>query len=174
MTRHRRVDLIHALLRLPRAAVRLLALSLALLAGHAMAATCSVSTPGVAFGGYDVFAAGATTSSGSIKVSCSTTGELFVQVNYAVTLSTGSSNSFVQRTMKNGADSLGYNLYTSNAYSTVWGDGTGSTATETGSFTLWFFSPTGTATLTVYGRVPALQDVSVGNYSDNVTATINW
>ncbi|HUH93751.1 MAG TPA: spore coat U domain-containing protein [Casimicrobiaceae bacterium] len=153
----------------------MLAALLALLVGEAYAASCSVSTPGVAFGTYDVFAASPTSSTGSIKVTCTLGAELFVRVNYTVSLATGSSNTFVQRTMKSGANALGYNLYTSNAYSTVWGDGTGSTNTLGGSMTLSIFNTSDSVTMTVYGRVPALQDVAVANnYQDNVTVTVTY
>lgn len=152
-----------------------LALWFAVAATDALAATCSASTVGVAFGGYDVFNATPATSTGSVKVTCTLGAEVFVRVNYTISLATGSSNSFVQRTMKSGANALGYNLYTSNAYSTVWGDGSGSTAMVAGSITIWIFNPSGSTTTTVYGRVPALQDVAVANnYQDNVTVTVTY
>jgi spore coat protein U-like protein len=153
----------------------MLALGLAFVAAEAMAASCSVSTPGVAFGAYDVFAASPTTSNGTIKVSCTLGAEIFVRVNYTISLASGSSNTFVQRTMKSGANALGYNLYTTNAYSTVWGDGTGSTATVAGTITLSIFNTTGSTNTTVYGRIPALQDAAVAsNYQDNVTVTVTY
>jgi len=152
-----------------------LPLSLVVFAGHAAAATCSASTVGAAFGSYDVFAGTASTTTGSVKVSCSLGAELFVTINYTISLSAGSSNSFAQRTMKSGANTLGYNLYTSNAYSTVWGDGSGSTSTVSGNMTVWFFVPNASTTTTVYGRVPASQDVAVANnYQDNVTVTVTY
>lgn len=154
---------------------QMLALGLAFAAAEAMAASCSVSTPGLAFGAYDVFAASPMASNGTIKVSCTLGAEIFVRVNYTISLATGSSNTFVQRTMKSGGNSLGYNLYTTNAYSTVWGDGTGSTATVAGTITLSIFTPTGSTTTTVYGRIPALQDIAVANnYQDNVTVTVTY
>ena len=75
----------------------------------------------------------------------------------------------------NGADTLNYNLYTTNAYSVVWGDGTGSTVTVAGSMRLTSPNPTKTNTHTVYGRIPALQDAAVGSdYQDNVTVTVTY
>ncbi len=142
------------------------------------AVTCSVSTPGLAFGTYDVFAAGATNGNGTLNITCSLDpGDQGAQklVPYVVSLSTGSSGSFVQRTMKSGSNALAYNLYTSNAYSVVWGDGTGSTATQSGSHVLNNGHPTLTSSFTAYGRIPALQDVAVASdYGDNVTATVSW
>jgi spore coat protein U-like protein len=138
--------------------------------------SCSVSTPGLNFGGYDVFAAGAVNGNGTLSVTCNLNPPPNNStVNYIVSLSTGSSNSFIQRKMQSGANTLGYNLYTSNTYSVVWGDGTGSTATMSGSMKLKNNNPSQTNGLTVYGQIPALQDAGVGNnYLDNVTVTVSY
>ncbi|HZI83930.1 MAG TPA: spore coat U domain-containing protein [Casimicrobiaceae bacterium] len=166
----------------PAPALRIVALGLALALGStaqdARAATCTVSTPGVAFGSYDVFAAGATTGNGTITVACTFDLNIdngLTRVNYTVSLSTGGSNSFVQRLMASGANTLGYNLYTSNAFAQVWGDGTGSTATVSGSLSVNPAHTSASNSHTVYGRVPALQDAAVAsNYRDNVTVTVNY
>jgi spore coat protein U-like protein len=54
--------------------------------------------------------------------------------------------------------------------SAVWGDGSAGTQR--------YFNadpPNNTnIVLTIYGRIPPLQDVSAGAYSDTITATINW
>jgi spore coat protein U-like protein len=159
-----------------RAAHAGVALALGVFAPSALAAfTCSASTPGLAFGSYDVFAAGATNGTGTLSVTCSLIAPANDgKVSYTLSLSTGSSNSFVQRQMKSGANVLGYNLYTSNAYSVVWGDGTGATAMVTGTMQLdKFTNPSQTVRQTVYGQIPALQDAGVApNYLDNVTVTV--
>jgi spore coat protein U-like protein len=164
--------------RQPGHAVRAaVTLCLCLATTSAVAApSCSVSTPGLNFGPYDVYAAGVTNSSGTLTVTCDLNpppGN--ADVNYTISLSTGSSNSFVQRQMKSGANTFGYNLYTTNAHSVVWGDGTGSTATVLGSMRLTSPSPSKTNTHTVYGQIPALQDVAVASdYQDNVTVTVTY
>ena len=141
----------------------------------AAATSCSVSTPGIAFGNYNVFATTAVTSTATLTVSCTLSGALLATVNYTVSMSTGSSNTFVQRQMQGGGYTLGYNLYTSNTYSNVWGDGTGSTSTVSGSMTLYFFAPTGSATLTAYGQIPAQQDAGVSSaYTDNIIVTVSY
>jgi len=161
-----------------RRATRLgIAIGLGAAATHAAAVTCTASTPGVAFGTYDVYAAGVTNGNGTLTVICnydaSDTG--VINLTYAISLAAGSSNSFVQRQMKSGANTFGYNLYTTNAYAVVWGDGTGSTATISGTMRLNNGHPSQTNTHTVYGRIPALQDVAVANdYRDNVTATVTY
>ncbi len=158
--------------------LRIVITALSAAALDAAAVTCTVSTPGVAFGSYDVFAAAATNANGTLNISCSLDpSDQGAQklVPYVISLSTGSSGSFVQRTMKSGTNALGYNLYTSNTYSVVWGDGTGSTSTQSGSHVLNGGHPTLSSSFTAYGRIPALQDAAVASdYRDNVTATVSW
>jgi spore coat protein U-like protein len=163
--------------RIRRAGMAAVGLALGLLSTFAFGAfTCSVSTPGLSFGGYDVFAAAATNGTGTLSVTCSLIAPASDgNVSYAISLSAGHSNSFVQRQMFTGANVLGYNLYTSNTYAVVWGDGTGSTTTITGTMKLNKISnPSQTVKQTVYGRIPALQDVAVGSYVDNVTVTVTF
>jgi spore coat protein U-like protein len=159
-------------------ALRIVIAGLSVTALDAGAVTCTVSTPGLAFGSYDVFAAAATNGNGTLTLTCSLDpSDQGAQkiTPYAFSLSTGSSGSFVQRTMKSGSNALAYNLYTSNSYSVVWGDGTGSTSVMSGSLLLNGGHPTVTKDFTVYGRIPALQDAAVASdYRDNVTATVTW
>ncbi len=122
-------------------------------------------------------ASGVTNGNGTLTVTCSydSTDTGVINVTYTISLAAGSSNSFVQRQMKSGANAFGYNLYTTNAYSVVWGDGTGSTATISGTARLNNGHPSQTNTHTVYGRIPGLQDVAVASdYQDNVTVTVTY
>ena len=127
-------------------------------------AACSISSVGsISFGNYSVFTATPVTSTGSFSVAnCQTTKR-----SYTVTLSAGSSASFSARSMAKGSDTLQYNLYTDSAFSTVWPD-TGTAVSGTGAT-----GSSGTAK-TVYGRIPAGQDVPAGDYADSVTITISF
>jgi spore coat protein U-like protein len=133
-----------------------------------------MSVPALAFGPYDVFAGTQITSTSTISVTCTLTGNTNTTVNGSLALSTGSSATYVQRTMKSGVNALGYNLYTSATLTTVWGDGTGATQVIAGSLPLTTTSRVQTVTLNVYGAVPALQDAKVGTYTDNVTMTLTY
>jgi spore coat protein U-like protein len=134
------------------------------LCGRAEAA-CTISTTAVSFGTYDVYNASATTSTGTITYRCAGSDH-----NISVTISTGSSGTFANRTLKKTSENLTYNLYRDAAFATVWGDGSGTTATYQINN-----PPNNTdVNLTVYGRVQALQDVSAGSYSDTVIATISF
>lgn len=123
-------------------------------------AQCSVSSSGVAFGTYDVLLTPPDDTTGTVSFSC------LLLLLPRITLSTGSSLSFAPRTMKKGAEALSYNLYLDAARSSVWGDGTAGTS---------YYQPLLAllgGTVTVYGRIPAKQNVSAGNYTDTVVVTL--
>ena len=122
---------------------------------------------GVAFGTYDPFAGGATTSNGTLAFRCTGVGSGTVDVT--VTLSKGSSTTYTPRTMT-GPATMDYNLYIDPFGLLIWGDGTG------GSFPFGPFSVSNnqTVTLTIYGQIPAGQDLAPGSYSDTITASVNY
>lgn len=142
-----------------------------------IAANCTISTTAVAFGPYDPVVANAATAlnaAGTVIIGC-TKGSA-----PTITLSLGSNAVGSQRNMLNGsnADVLGYQLYqpTSTALpstctfpgTTVWG------TTGSNIFTPTIPASKATRTYSVCGTVAAGQDVSVGSYSDIVTATVNF
>lgn len=122
-------------------------------------ASCTASTQAVVFGNYDVFSQAALQGVGGIEVSCSPAA------TYSISLSTGN-GSFQQREMLGGGAILYYNLFTSAAYSVVWGDGSGASSTVAGTGELEFH--------TIYGLVPAGQNLRAGNYTDTIVVTINF
>ena len=70
--------------------------------------------------------------------------------------------------MKSGANTLGYQLYLDSGRTTVFGDGTASSSTKSGT-------GSGSAqSISVYGRVPTLAGVVPGSYTDTVTVTITY
>jgi spore coat protein U-like protein len=149
-----------------RVAARVLAgLGLVLLSsGRADAAHCTISTTSVNFGSYDVFNSTPTDTTGTVSVTCSGNADV------TITLSKGGSSTFNPRTLNSGTDTLNYNLYRDAARTTIWGDGTGSTASYT-----QVGLPNNTAqNLTIYARIPAAQDVRAGTYTDSVTVTIDF
>lgn len=130
------------------------------------ATSCSVaSVSSVSFGPYNVFATTPNNNGiGSLTLHCQGGGG---KETFDVTLSTGQSNSYALRMMMSGGDLLNYNLYTSATRTRVWGDGTGiSSVMMAGRNT--------TTTLNLFGKIPAGQDVAVGTYADNITATVNF
>ncbi|MBI4207696.1 MAG: spore coat protein U domain-containing protein [Betaproteobacteria bacterium] len=125
---------------------------------------CSVDPTPVAFGVYSPFSGAPADTAGTLRVTCST-----ATVGYTVLLSAGGAGSYSPRRLSGGGHTLSYNLYTDPLRTVVWGDGSGGTASVTGAFAL-----PGNIDHTVYGRVPALQNVSAGTYTDTITVTINF
>jgi spore coat protein U-like protein len=149
----------------------------ALMASVAQAVTivnCTASASGIAFGIYNPLSAVATASTGSLKVTCNGSGTGSANVTLTVTLSAGLSGSYATREMFSGVNALNYNIYWSTAYNQIIGDGTGgSFAGTAGPFVV----PAGGsnfATGTLYGRIPASQDVAPGAYSDVIIVTVTY
>ena len=153
---------------------RSLLASVALLAAMPAQASvgCSFSTVGVNFGVYDMLRTAASDSTGSVTVSCANApppGN--ATIDYAVTLSSGSSGNFASRRMASGRFQLQYNLFMNSARTQVWGDGSAGSGLVGGSLRL-----AGRRTLSdtypIYGRIPAQQDVGTGSYADTIVVTL--
>lgn len=125
---------------------------------------CTVAATNLAFGNYDASSGTPNDATSTVTTTCSNT------TNYTVALNagTGSGATVATRKMTNGANTLDYTMYTTSGRTTVWGDGTLSTATQSGTG-----NGSGQA-LTVYGRISTGQYVTAGNYSDTVTATVTY
>jgi spore coat protein U-like protein len=151
-----------------------LSVLLAPLAHAATSINCTASASGIAFGIYNPLSAFADASTGTLKVTCNGSGTGSANVTVNVTLSAGLSGSYAARKMLSGVNSLKYNIYWSTAYNQIIGDGTGgSFAGSAGPFVV----PAGGsnfATGTLYGLIPASQDVAPGAYSDVITVTVTY
>jgi spore coat protein U-like protein len=131
----------------------------------AQSPSCTISATSVNFGNYNEFNGTNLDSTGRITYRCNATA-----ANITIGLTKGLSSTFNPRLMSKGAEVLGYNLYRNAARTNIWGDGTSGTAVYTRA------NPPNNSNVnvTVYGRVPAGQDVSAGTFSDTVTAVINF
>jgi spore coat protein U-like protein len=125
-----------------------------------VAAKCTFSAPNtLAFGTYDPVTDHATAdldASANLRVAC-TKGAPSVWIGFETT----------GREMSNGTETLTYELYTDSGRNDVWGDTSGTGYSYTAASKAETNVP-------VYGRVAGGQDVSVGNYTDTITATINF
>jgi spore coat protein U-like protein len=131
---------------------------------------CTVSATNLAFGNYTP-STGAVTNSSTVTYAC-TNGTPITTITLNIGTTTGAT--FAQRLMTNGTQTLEYNLYTSNAYSSIWGDGTGGSVTQSGVTGAGLGT---SSTLTVFGRLPdsvANQAIPPGSYSDTITVTVNY
>ena len=127
----------------------------------APAGACTIGATGVAFGSYDPRSATAKDSTGTVTLNCPSNR------SGVVSMSTGGSASYTQRKMASGANTLNYNLYTNSTRTAVWGDGTGGSTTVS-------VAKGYAGTLTIYGRIPASQNVRAGTYSDTITVTVTF
>ncbi|MBE1529902.1 spore coat protein U-like protein [Sphingopyxis sp. OAS728] len=131
--------------------------------------SCTVSATGVAFGSYNTLAASPNDAAGSVRVVC--TLLLDLAGSFTVDLSPGASNNYAGRTLRNGTNSLVYNLYTNAARTQIWGNGTGSSLRVTQSFAGLLLVD---RTIPVYGRIPARQNARAGAYSDTIIVTVTY
>lgn len=137
----------------------------------ANAATCNVSATTVGFGGYDTLSPLNDDATGTVTVSCSG-GLISLLVSYNILLSKGGAGTYTPRRMASGSNTLNYNLYTNITRTTIWGDGTGGSSIVSDGYLVGLFVVT--RNYTVYGRIPALQNVASGSYVDTITATVNY
>ena len=130
--------------------------------------TCSATAATLAFPNYTP-GGGAQIGNTSISIKCTK------NTPFTVTLNAGSTtgDTFLQRLMGSGANTLQYNLYTSAALGTVFGDGTGGTGTVPGTG----LGVATTNTVQVFGQVPdnATNQAAVpGAYTDTITVTVTY
>lgn len=142
----------------------------------AHAATCGtgldpiiVSATPTAFGTYSPGAGAPDTANGTVTIAC-TAPVTDTLPNFTVALDGGSAASFTPRQMSFASLHLNYNLYTSSAFTTVWGDGTSGTVTQNYDSG----SGLGTINLTAYGNLPSGQYAAPGNYADTITVTVSY
>jgi spore coat protein U-like protein len=129
--------------------------------------TCSATASTLGFGNYTP-GTGALAANTTVNVKC-TKGTGFT---VALDKGTTTGGTIANRLMTNGTDTLQYNLFTTAAFATIFGDGTtGVTQAGTG---------TGLATnvaLTVFGSLPDSapnQAVAPGSYTDTIGVVVTY
>lgn len=138
------------------------------------ATVCRVSTTGaVAFGGYDVTSLSPADSQVNIGITCDRDGG---PANVTLTMGLGAglhATSVNSRRMLHAGgsgDYLSYGLYSNVGRSTVWGFSPG---VDTVARLVTVPKGSASTTFTIYGRIPARQNVSAGVYGDSVQLSIN-
>lgn len=139
------------------------------IAAEIHAFNCRISTTPLNFGSYDVFSGFVLDSTGTVSITCNAPDHKPLAI--LVTLNAGGSGSFNPRQLRatTGNDRLNYYLFTDPSRSVIWGDGTGGSSPVSGVVTKY-----SSFNALVYGRIPARQNVSVGAYTDQITATVIW
>jgi spore coat protein U-like protein len=157
--------------------------SLGLVAGPALAATdteplvisasvvdsCVMTTAPIVFGAYAPAFANLSApldATGSVSVTCTSGATTMITLDQGAH-DGGGSPAIPQRRMLSGTvDFLSYGLFSGSVTGSIWANtvATGVGGTGNGA----------QQTLTVYGRIPAGQNVPAGSYQDTVTATVTY
>ncbi len=130
--------------------------------------SCSVATTAVTFGTYVPTAQ--KTANGNVAVTCSAL--VIFSAAYVISMAKGNSTTYTPRFMNRLGVHLNYNLYTTGAFTSIWGDATGGTVTVSDSYTSIGLSTT--RNYTVFGRIPISQFVNTGTYTDAVLVTVTY
>lgn len=130
--------------------------------------SCSVATTAVTFGTY--VPSSLKTANGNVAVTCSAL--VIFTAAYVISMAKGNSATYTPRFMSLASNKLNYNLYTSAAFTSIWGDATGGTVAVNDSYTSIGLSTT--RNYTVFGRIPASQFVHTGTYTDSVLVTVTY
>jgi spore coat protein U-like protein len=147
----------------------------ALIAQGASAATACrlVNASSLAFGPYDVLTSVPNDSLVTIDVACDRQGgAATVDVDMAIGQGSNGSSINDRRMLHLGGsgDFLNYNLFRDVSRSSIWGFSSG---VDTVSRQLSIANKsTATASFTIYARIPAQQDVTIGSYRDTVQITV--
>lgn len=127
---------------------------------------CTITTTPISFGGYDPVAANATApldGVGTVTVTCTKGAVAHVGLNEG-----GNNQGNTRRMRQSGTAYLTYEIYKDSARTDRWGDDIGS------NLDLGAAPNRNPRNFTAYGRVPAGQDATVGNYVDTVVATVQF
>lgn len=132
-------------------------------------ANCTINTAGLNFGNYDPVVVNATTAlqaTAQINVVCTNGSAANITLDQGLNPAAGSSAAAPLRQMISGATPLSYSLFQDAADTTTWGNTAATGENLTGSGVSQAF--------TVFGVVPAGQNVPAGAYTDTVTMTISF
>jgi spore coat protein U-like protein len=135
---------------------------------------CTVSSGGIAFGIYNPLSGAGLTSTGSLLINCSGSGTGSTSVTVGVSLSTGLSGTYATRKMLSGLNALNYNIFWETTHQNIMGDGTGGSHSGSGGPITVFAGGSVQFTGTMYGLIPALQDVAPGSYADVIVVTVTY
>lgn len=130
---------------------------------------CAISTSPLAFGAYSYTGANLATpltATGSVSVTCTSGATAEVTLGVGANNNAGSPAIPLRRMLSGTTNYLSYFLYKNAIHTEVWADTTATSAAVTAN---------GVAhVITVYGEIPAAQNVQAGSYGDTVIATVTF
>ncbi len=138
----------------------------------AEALLCTVATNPVPFGTYNTASTVDATTVSTLTVSCQSV--IAIGVSYTIALTAGTSGTTSTRKMINGTWSMNYQLYSDPTYTTIWGDGTGTSRTVSDNYALAILNVPVPKAYTIYGRIPARQNLAAGSYVDAITILVTY
>lgn len=166
-----RISLAFALLlSLPCLAARADSASASFSTGTTVTNRCVISVASLAFGEYLAAGTNATTpldGTGTVSVACTKGASATIGIGQGTNPNGSSTDAAPKRRMASGTQKLRYDLYRDSGRTSVWGN----TVATAKSYSAASVS---TASITIYARMPAGQDVGAGDFSDTVTATITF
>lgn len=131
----------------------------------------AVTATALAFGTYTPDATSAKTATSTIKVKCTKNSPVTIALDKGMTALGAAAGTLTQRRLVNGTNFLNYNIYTNASYTTIWGDGTAGTFTQSGALS----KTVETMSWVLYGRIPAGQlNAAPGTYTDTVQVTVTF
>lgn len=133
---------------------------------------CTVTATDLEFPDFNPLLGGAQTAVATVNVSC--VGVISVGGGVVVQLDDGQWGSFATRRMRDGSGHyLDYNIYTTSAHATVWGDGQSGTQSVTlsgGLIVLGAWS----RSRDMFGRLTVSPSQRPGEYTDTVVVRVIW
>ncbi len=152
--------------------MRRLGLVVVLLAGGLVAtpaqAQCAIGATTVPFGNVDLLSGTTATATGTVSVNCPGGFGSFPYIWLCTSIGTGTNSVSVNnRTMKSGANTLGYQLYTDSAMTTVY------TYAPSNQYSAPYNNSTGgTSNTPVYAKILSGQTSPPGSYTDTYSTTV--
>lgn len=142
----------------------------ALLAGNAHAASCEVSANDLEFGAYVSGQSTPLDANTTLRVRCENEGNAET-LRYSLAISPSLDGSVQPRVLRDGSESLAYDLFTSGTRNQVWGDGLAAGLAPVGTLSLPGEAET---EWIVFGRIFAQQTLPAGQYTDVLRVTIEY
>jgi spore coat protein U-like protein len=132
-----------------------------------VANSCTISAAALNFGSYNQTTASLVT--GTVTTNCTSGASATITLNQGNNPVLNSNDEAPLRRLSNTADaanSLNYTLYQNSGRTNVWGNSTNTGVTVIGT--------SSNVSTSVYGVIPAGQNVPAGSYTDTVTATVTY
>jgi spore coat protein U-like protein len=133
---------------------------------------CSLAVTALQFGDYVPYRIGATDSTATLVVTCTTSSPTIGQVDGSIAM--GGASPASDRTIGNGVHALQYQLYLDPARSRIWGNGIdqGNILPITGIVSS---AAPFRQTITIYGRIPGRNmSAAAVDYAGVMTATLDY